>query len=212
NRARDAVPHCQRDDACRYARGDACGAADHVLDADKDVEPERKPEGQQRQIGDCRRDAVEGAAVLPALDNAVIEARRDHQRDRMHRGEGGGILPRNTQERRYGMGAMIEFARPDGGKTKGYLATAGQGRPGIVVIQEWWGLNDQICGVADRFARAGYNALAPDLYKGRLTAVPDEANHLMSNLNFPDATHQDLRGAAQHLKATSGKVTLMGFF
>src|SRR5438067_820031 len=63
------------------------------------------------------------------------------------------------------MGAMIEFARPDGGKTKGYLATAGEGRPGIVVIQEWWGLNDQICGVADRFARAGYNALAPEIYR-----------------------------------------------
>ena len=42
------------------------------------------------------------------------------------------------------MGTMIEFARPDGAHTKGYLATAGQGRPGIVVIQEWWGLNDQI--------------------------------------------------------------------
>ncbi len=56
------------------------------------------------------------------------------------------------------MGAMIEFARPDGSKTNGYLASAGQGRPGLVVIQEWWGLNDQICGVADRFARAGYNA------------------------------------------------------
>ena len=109
------------------------------------------------------------------------------------------------------MGAMIEFSRPDGGKTKGYLATAGGGRPGIVVIQEWWGLNDQICGVADRFARAGYNALAPDLYKGRLTAVPDEANHLMTNLDFADATHQDLRGAAQHLKGSSGKVAVMGF-
>jgi carboxymethylenebutenolidase len=109
------------------------------------------------------------------------------------------------------MGAMIDFARPDGGKTQGYLATAGQGRPGIVVIQEWWGLNDQICGVADRFARAGYNALAPDLYEGRLTAVPDEANHLMSGLDFTDATHQDLRGAALHLKSQSGKVGLMGF-
>jgi carboxymethylenebutenolidase len=109
------------------------------------------------------------------------------------------------------MGAMIEFSRPDGGKTTGYLATAASGRPGIVVIQEWWGLNDQICGVADRFARAGYNALAPDLYKGRLTAVPDEANHLMSNLNFPDATHQDLRGATQHLKGQGGKVAVMGF-
>src|SRR6202007_2051225 len=108
------------------------------------------------------------------------------------------------------MGTMIEFGRPDGGTTKGYLAAVGKG-PGIVVIQEWWGLNDQICGVADRFARAGYNALAPDLYKGRLTAVPDEANHLMSNLNFPDATHQDLRGAVQHLKGQGGKVAVMGF-
>ena len=109
------------------------------------------------------------------------------------------------------MGAIIEFSRPDGGKSNGYLASAGAGRPGIVVIQEWWGLNDQICGVADRFARAGYNALAPDLYKGRLTTVPDEANHLMSSLDFPDATHQDLRGAVQHLKSSSGKVAVMGF-
>jgi carboxymethylenebutenolidase len=109
------------------------------------------------------------------------------------------------------MGAMIDFARPDGGRTKGYLATAGERRPGVVVIQEWWGLNDQICGVADRFARAGYNALAPDLYKGRVTMLPDEANHLMTGLDFPDATHQDLRGAAQHLKAQRGKVAVMGF-
>jgi carboxymethylenebutenolidase len=106
---------------------------------------------------------------------------------------------------------MIEFARPDGRKAKGYLATAGQGRPGVVVIQEWWGLNDQICGVADRFARAGYNALAPDLYKGRLTTQPDEANHLMTGLDFADATHQDLRGAAQQLQAQSGKVAVMGY-
>jgi len=109
------------------------------------------------------------------------------------------------------MGTMIEFARPDGGKTKGYLATAGQGRPAVVVIQEWWGLNDQICGVADRFARAGYNALAPDLYKGRLTTEPDEANHLMTGLDFADATHQDLRGAAQHLQAQSDRVAVMGY-
>ena len=109
------------------------------------------------------------------------------------------------------MGAMIDFARPDGGRTKGYLAAAGQGRPGIVVIQEWWGLNDQICGVADRFARAGYNALAPDLYQGRVTTVPDEANHLMEGLDFAGATHQDLRGAAQHLREQSGRVAVIGF-
>jgi carboxymethylenebutenolidase len=109
------------------------------------------------------------------------------------------------------MGTMIDFMRPDGAKTKGYLTMAGQGRPGIVVIQEWWGLNDQICGVADRFARAGYNALAPDLYKGRVTTQPDEANHLMSGLDFAGATHQDLRGAMQRLKAQSGKAAVMGY-
>lgn len=109
------------------------------------------------------------------------------------------------------MGSMIDFTRPDGGRTRGYLAMAGQGRPGVVVIQEWWGLNDQICGVADRFARAGYNALAPDLYKGRVTATADVANHLMTGLDFADATNQDLRGAAQHLKAQSSKLAVMGY-
>jgi carboxymethylenebutenolidase len=109
------------------------------------------------------------------------------------------------------MGAAMEFSRPDGGTTKGYLAKAGDGRPGVIVLQEWWGLNDQICGVADRFARAGYNALAPDLYEGRLTSEPDEANHLMEGLDFPGATHQDTRGAAQHLQSIGGKVAVMGF-
>jgi carboxymethylenebutenolidase len=109
------------------------------------------------------------------------------------------------------MGIMTDFARPDGVAAKGYLAMAGHGRPGIIVIQEWWGLNDQICGVADRFARAGYNALAPDLYKGRVTTAPDEANHLMTGLDFPDATQQDLHGAALQLKEQSEKVAVMGF-
>src|SRR5262249_60595135 len=106
-----------------------------------------------------------------------------------------------TLWRRIDMGSMIEFARPDGGRTKGYLAQAGQGRPGIVVIQEWWGLNDQICGIADRFARAGWNALAPDLYKGRVTATPDEANHLMEGLDFPAPPHPDPPPPPPHLTA-----------
>ena len=109
------------------------------------------------------------------------------------------------------MGIMTDFARPDGVAARGYLAMAGHGRPGIIVIQEWWGLNDQICGVADRFARAGYNALAPDLYKGRLTTTADEANHLMSGLDFADATQEDLRGAALELKKQSDRVAVMGF-
>ena len=109
------------------------------------------------------------------------------------------------------MGSMIDFKRPDGSTCKGYFAEAGKDKPGIVVIQEWWGLNDQICGVADRFARAGYNALAPDLYKGRVTQKPDEANHLMSGLDFVGASDQDLAGAVKHLAGMGGKVAVMGF-
>ena len=109
------------------------------------------------------------------------------------------------------MGSMIDFKRPDGSTCKGYLAEAGSGKPGIVVIQEWWGLNDQIKGVADRFAAAGYNALAPDLYQGRVTQKPDEANHMMSGLDFVGASDQDIAGAVRHLAATSRKVGVMGF-
>jgi carboxymethylenebutenolidase len=109
------------------------------------------------------------------------------------------------------MGRMIDFRRPDGGATSGYFAEAGAGRPAVVVIQEWWGLNDQICGVADRFARAGFNALAPDLYQGRVPQKPDEANHLMTGLDFPGATHEDIRGAAVHLRTGGSKVGVMGF-
>jgi carboxymethylenebutenolidase len=108
------------------------------------------------------------------------------------------------------MGAQIEFARPDRKKTDGYLALSGPGRPGIVVIQKWWGLNDQICGVADRCARVGYNALAPDLYQGKVTSEADEANHLMTGLNFPDATHQDLNGAVKYLRKKTTRSRWVG--
>lgn len=111
------------------------------------------------------------------------------------------------------MGQMISFKRPDGGDCSGYLsATAGSEKaPGIVVIQEWWGLNDQIKGVADRFAALGYRALVPDLYKGKVTVEAAEANHLMTSLNFGDAATQNIRGAAQHLKQSGGKVGVVGF-
>jgi carboxymethylenebutenolidase len=111
------------------------------------------------------------------------------------------------------MGAMIQFKRPDGKMCPGYLAqpAAGDKAPGVVVIQEWWGLNDQIQRMADRYAAAGYRALVPDLYRGRVTVKPDEANHLMTGLNWGDAAGQDLRGAAQHLKTAGGKVAVLGY-
>jgi len=111
------------------------------------------------------------------------------------------------------MGQMITFKRPDGGECGGYLASpAGSNKaPGVVVIQEWWGLNDQIKGVAERLATLGFRALVPDLYKGKVTIDAAEANHLMTNLNFADAATQDVRGAAQYLKQTSTKVGVVGF-
>ena len=109
------------------------------------------------------------------------------------------------------MGEMIKFQRPDGERIDGYFAEAGSGRPGVVVIQEWWGLNQHICSIADRLSAAGYNALAPDLYRGRVTQQPDEAQHMMTGLDFPGATHQDIRGAVQHLAALAGRVGVMGY-
>jgi carboxymethylenebutenolidase len=66
--------------------------------------------------------------------------------------------------------------------------------------------------VADRLARAGYRALVPDLYRGKLALEAQEAEHLMGDLNFGDAAGQDIRGAVQYLKATgSKKVAVTGF-
>jgi len=111
------------------------------------------------------------------------------------------------------MGDMIRFNRPDGQTCPGYLATPKTGSiaSGFVVIQEWWGLNDQIKKTADRLAGAGYRALVPDLYRGKVATASDEANHLMTNLNFPDAAGQDIRGAVQYLKQSSKKVAVGGF-
>jgi carboxymethylenebutenolidase len=111
------------------------------------------------------------------------------------------------------MGDIITFKRPDGKDCSGYYVkpAAGDKAPGIVVIQEWWGLNDQIKGVANRLGDLGYRALVPDLYRGKVTVEVAEANHLMTSLNFGDAATQDVRGAVQYLKKTSPKVGVVGF-
>jgi carboxymethylenebutenolidase len=106
----------------------------------------------------------------------------------------------------------ITYKTPNGQNVSGYLAKpAESSTKNIVVIQEWWGLNDQIRGVADRFAAVGFNALAPDLYNGRVTTDADEANHMMDGLDWVGATEQDLRGAVQYLKTNGGTAAVMGF-
>ncbi len=112
------------------------------------------------------------------------------------------------------MGTTITFKRPDGKDAKGYLANAARGNaPGVVVIQEWWGLSANIRALTDRFALAGFDALAPDLYEG--VVVPyhdaDAAGKEMNSLNFIEATEQNVRGAVQYLKRNGAKVGLTGF-
>ncbi len=109
---------------------------------------------------------------------------------------------------------MIEF--PANGRTcPGYLATPASGSgPGLLVIQEWWGLVDHIKRVADRFAEAGFVALAPDMYHGDSTTNPDEAGRKMMALNIAEAG-KDLVGAASHLLSLDAvspkKVGAVGF-
>ena len=111
---------------------------------------------------------------------------------------------------------MIEFA-VDGGKrnTPGYLAlpAAGSG-PGLVLIQEWWGLVDHIIDLAKRFAAEGFVVLAPDLYHGKKTKSPDEAGKLLMALNISDAA-KDIVGASRFLQdspeVSPKKVAALGF-
>jgi len=112
------------------------------------------------------------------------------------------------------MGTAITFKRPDGKDATGYLANAARAdAPGVVVIQEWWGLSENIKGLTDRFALAGFDALAPDLYNGVLVPYHDmdAANKQMGSLDFLDATEQTVRGAVQYLARNGGKVGLTGF-
>jgi carboxymethylenebutenolidase len=109
---------------------------------------------------------------------------------------------------------MVSY--PTNGVTSsGYLATPASGQgPGILVIQEWWGLTDQIKEMADEFASHGFVALAPDLYHGQTASEPDEAGKLMMALNIDQAA-KDLRGAAEFLakqtSVSSSKLGVIGF-
>jgi carboxymethylenebutenolidase len=111
------------------------------------------------------------------------------------------------------MGEIIEFAS-NGGTAQGYLATPADGGtgPGVVVIQEWWGLVPHIKGVADRFAREGFVALAPDLYHGETVSEPDDAAKLAMTLNMGQAA-KDLSGAVDETlrRASTDHIGVVGF-
>lgn len=112
------------------------------------------------------------------------------------------------------MGQKIDFQRPDGKSAPGYYAIPekdSDSAPGIVIVEEWWGVTPQIMETADRFAAIGYRALVPDLFRGRTAAAGDEANHLVEGLDFQDAFSQDIRGALLHLKGNGKKAGVAGY-
>ncbi len=111
-------------------------------------------------------------------------------------------------------GQMVEFPS-NGGTASGYLAIPAQGKgPGVIVIQEWWGLVPHINDICDRFAAEGFAALAPDLYHGKTTTSPDEAGRMMMALQIDEA-EKDLRGAItfliDHEATTADKAGTVGF-
>lgn len=114
------------------------------------------------------------------------------------------------------MGEMVEF-KSNGDTAGGYLALPATGSgPGVIVVQEWWGLHAQIKGVADRLAGEGFVALAPDLYRGELAQHDemDKAGQLMSSLPM-DRAARDMSGAvdflASHSAVTGDGIGAIGF-
>ncbi len=112
------------------------------------------------------------------------------------------------------MGEKITFAS-NGGTCEGYLAIPESGSgPAVIVIQEWWGLVGHITSIADRFAEAGFIALAPDLYHGVIAKEPDHAMKMLMGLAM-DKAALDIAGAAKYLSErddVSGKgIGVVGF-
>ncbi|WP_373047225.1 dienelactone hydrolase family protein [Vulgatibacter sp.] len=105
----------------------------------------------------------------------------------------------------------ISFKRPDGKEARGYLAMPedGEKSPAIVLIHEWWGLNDQVRHTADRLSEEGFRVFVPDLYGGKNAKIGDVqgATALMQQLDMDDAVAQTVRGAVQHLKHRGGEGT-----
>jgi len=109
---------------------------------------------------------------------------------------------------------IVTYAGPEE-ELMGYLARlpGAQPQPAVIVIQEWWGLNDHIKDVTRRFAEEGYVALAPDLYHGQVTTEPDEARKLAMELGMGDAV-AEIQAAMAYLRAqgfTTDQIGIIGF-
>lgn len=127
---------------------------------------------------------------------------------------GETAVPRTTTTNGLTTG-IVTYPGADNTELMGFLAyeTGAAARPGVIVVQEWWGLNDHIKDVAQRFAQAGFVALAPDLYHGVVTTEPDEARKQAMELGMRDAVGEIMQAVA-HLKAqpfVGGGIGIVGF-
>jgi carboxymethylenebutenolidase len=108
------------------------------------------------------------------------------------------------------MGEHVEFPS-NGHSCRGYIAGKG---PGVVVIQEWWGLVPHIEDIVDRFAGEGFSAIAPDLYHGATASSPDEAGRMLMELDA-DRAEKEIAAAGAYLlnrpECTSKKYGVVGF-
>jgi carboxymethylenebutenolidase len=107
----------------------------------------------------------------------------------------------------------VEF-EANGGTAPGYLAEPDGKGPAVVVLQEWWGVDDHIRKICDRFADEGFLALAPDFFRGETTEQPDEAQQKMMAMSMDEA-EKDMRGAvdylASHEKYDGSGIGAVGF-
>ncbi len=113
---------------------------------------------------------------------------------------------------------MVQYPS-EGVTVRAYLAgpQTREKRPAIIVVQEWWGLNDHVKDIAQRYAKEGYIAIAPDLYSrlgNRITTNPNEAGQLMNALKLEDGL-KDLRATVAYAKTVSdidaGRIGVTGF-
>jgi carboxymethylenebutenolidase len=108
-------------------------------------------------------------------------------------------------------GKLVNFSSASG-PASGWLVRPGPARPGVIVLQEWWGLVPHIKDVASRLAAQGYVTLAPDLYHGKSTVEAAEAQHLMQGLDWGRAV-EEIAGAVRYLRDSEGvdRVGVVGF-
>jgi carboxymethylenebutenolidase len=146
------------------------------------------------------------AACTPAADEAVVPPVVDETQPT--------AAPGTTTAGELTTG-IVTYPNTDGTELMGYIAHQDDAapQPGVIVLQEWWGLNDHIKQVADRLAAEGFVALAPDLYHGVVTTEPDEARKLAMELGMRDAVGE-IEQAITYLKSqpfVNGKVGVVGF-